>query len=39
MGCWLYSRDQGVMRVRVDLEGETLSLLVSSHCSSMLMYS
>ena len=39
IGCWLYSRDQGVMRVRVDLEGETLSLLLSSHCSSMWMYS
>ena len=28
-----YSLFQGVMSVRVDLEGETLSLFVSSHCS------
>ena len=39
MGCMLYSLFQGVIRVSVDLVGETLSLLLLSHCSSVLMYS
>ena len=38
LGCALYSAFQGVKRVRVDFVGETLSLFVSSHCSSEWMY-
>ena len=38
LGCVLNSAFQGVKRVRVDFVGETLSLLVSSHCSSEWMY-
>ena len=34
----LYSLFQGVKSVSVDLVGETLSLLLSSHCSSVQMY-
>ena len=38
LGCVLCSALQGVKRVSVDFVGETLSLLVSSHCSSVWMY-
>ena len=37
-GAVLYSCAQGVIRVSVDLFVETLSLFVSSHCSSVWMY-
>ena len=35
----LYSRAQGVISVRVDFVGETLSRFVWNHCSSVCLYS
>ena len=38
VGCVVYSWDQGVMSVSVDLDVETLSRFVWSHISSVSMY-
>ena len=39
VGCVLYLRDQGMIRVSVDFDEETLILFERSHCSSMLLHS
>jgi len=38
-GCIMFLRDHAVMSVSVDFVGKTSSLLVRTHCSSVLMYS